>query len=261
VWCHAASSLAWVASAGFTWSSVAGRPRCAGSPRCRSRSPPSRGERACARAEKHESRDVRRSSRDVPLGVERVAELVRGEDVPAAVPHVRRYRGHRVEDPLHARPDPLLRPATGAHGDVARPGQVQQVGTLGLVELQRSGERGDEGAVRIKELTEGVGADAVLECVGTGESLLQALRSIPPGDGRLGWCPARGGSADAGLVLAECGRARRTRARCRTCWTWCRTAASIRARCSTWCCPWTRSPKVTAPWTSAAPWTVLLLRP
>jgi threonine dehydrogenase-like Zn-dependent dehydrogenase len=36
-------------------------------------------------------------------------------------------------------------------------------------------ERGDEGIARIKELTKGVGADSVLECVGTKESMNQAL--------------------------------------------------------------------------------------
>ncbi len=42
-------------------------------------------------------------------------------------------------------------------------------------------ERGDDGVARIKHLTDDVGADAVLECVGTGESMLQALRSVRPG--------------------------------------------------------------------------------
>jgi threonine dehydrogenase-like Zn-dependent dehydrogenase len=50
-------------------------------------------------------------------------------------------------------------------------------------------ERGEAGIARIKELTEGVGADAVLECVGTGESMLQALRSTRPG-GMVGWVGA-----------------------------------------------------------------------
>jgi threonine dehydrogenase-like Zn-dependent dehydrogenase len=36
-------------------------------------------------------------------------------------------------------------------------------------------ERGDDGVARIKDLTDGVGADAVLECVGTQESMLQAI--------------------------------------------------------------------------------------
>lgn len=42
-------------------------------------------------------------------------------------------------------------------------------------------ERGDEGVARIKELTSGIGADAVLECVGTQESMMQAIRSTRPG--------------------------------------------------------------------------------
>src|SRR5712672_2542102 len=42
-------------------------------------------------------------------------------------------------------------------------------------------ERGDQGVERIKALTKGVGADAVLECVGTQESMMQAIRSTRPG--------------------------------------------------------------------------------
>ena len=42
-------------------------------------------------------------------------------------------------------------------------------------------ERGDEGVARVKDMTDGVGGDAVLECVGTGESMTQALRSTRPG--------------------------------------------------------------------------------
>ena len=42
-------------------------------------------------------------------------------------------------------------------------------------------ERGKEGAGRIKELTSGVGADAVLECVGTDGSMRQAFACARPG--------------------------------------------------------------------------------
>ena len=42
-------------------------------------------------------------------------------------------------------------------------------------------ERGDEGVARIKDLTNGTGADSVLECVGTQESMLQAIRATRPG--------------------------------------------------------------------------------
>jgi threonine dehydrogenase-like Zn-dependent dehydrogenase len=44
-------------------------------------------------------------------------------------------------------------------------------------------ERGDEGVARIKDMTNGIGADSILECVGTQESMMQAIRSIRPG----GW--------------------------------------------------------------------------
>lgn len=42
-------------------------------------------------------------------------------------------------------------------------------------------ERGDDGVARIKELTDGIGADAVLECVGTQEAMMQAIGSARPG--------------------------------------------------------------------------------
>lgn len=47
-------------------------------------------------------------------------------------------------------------------------------------------ERGDAGVARIKELTHGVGADSVLECVGTQESMMQALNCARPG-GAIGF--------------------------------------------------------------------------
>jgi threonine dehydrogenase-like Zn-dependent dehydrogenase len=47
-------------------------------------------------------------------------------------------------------------------------------------------ERGDEGVARIKELTNGIGADSVLECVGTRESMIQAIGCTRPG-GSVGY--------------------------------------------------------------------------
>src|SRR5919202_1341264 len=47
-------------------------------------------------------------------------------------------------------------------------------------------ERGDEGVARVKDLTKGIGADSVLECVGTQESMMQAIRSTRPG-GSVGY--------------------------------------------------------------------------
>ncbi|GGJ41710.1 hypothetical protein GCM10010121_060960 [Streptomyces brasiliensis] len=47
-------------------------------------------------------------------------------------------------------------------------------------------ERGEEGVARIKDLTDGIGADAVLECVGTAQAMQQALHSARPG-GNVGF--------------------------------------------------------------------------
>lgn len=42
-------------------------------------------------------------------------------------------------------------------------------------------ERGDEGVARILDMTKGIGADCVLECVGTQESMMQAIRTARRG--------------------------------------------------------------------------------
>ncbi|MEH3034474.1 MAG: zinc-dependent alcohol dehydrogenase family protein [Aeromicrobium erythreum] len=46
--------------------------------------------------------------------------------------------------------------------------------------------RGREGAKEVKELLDGIGADCVLECVGTKESMKQAFQSLRPG-GTVGY--------------------------------------------------------------------------
>jgi hypothetical protein len=47
-------------------------------------------------------------------------------------------------------------------------------------------ERGDAGVSRVKELTKGISADSVLECVGTQEAMTQALGCVRPG-GSIGF--------------------------------------------------------------------------
>ena len=47
-------------------------------------------------------------------------------------------------------------------------------------------ERGKDGAAQVREMLGGLGADHVLECVGTGESMKQALLTVRPG-GRVGY--------------------------------------------------------------------------
>ena len=56
-------------------------------------------------------------------------------------------------------------------------------------------ERGAEGVARIKELFDGIGPDCVLECVGTKESMDQALRSARPG-GTVGYVGAPNGGSE-----------------------------------------------------------------
>src|SRR5438552_2957576 len=47
-------------------------------------------------------------------------------------------------------------------------------------------ERGDEAVALVKDLTKGIGADSVLECVGTQQSMAQAISSTRPG-GHIGY--------------------------------------------------------------------------
>lgn len=56
-------------------------------------------------------------------------------------------------------------------------------------------ERGTEGVERIRGMFDGVGADVVLECVGTKESMDQALRSARPG-GQVGYVGVPNGGAE-----------------------------------------------------------------
>jgi threonine dehydrogenase-like Zn-dependent dehydrogenase len=65
-------------------------------------------------------------------------------------------------------------------------------------------ERGREGAQKVRELLGGVLADSVLECVGTKESMDQALRCTRPG-GSLGYVgvPAGGPELPIGVLFAK----------------------------------------------------------
>ena len=56
-------------------------------------------------------------------------------------------------------------------------------------------ERGDAGVDRVKALFDGIGADCVLECVGTKESMDQAIRSTRPG-GTVGYVGSPNGGSE-----------------------------------------------------------------
>ncbi|MEI9419299.1 zinc-dependent alcohol dehydrogenase family protein [Mesorhizobium sp. Cs1321R2N1] len=61
-------------------------------------------------------------------------------------------------------------------------------------------ERGDEGVERILEMTSGIGADAVLECVGSETSMWQAIKSARPG-GKIGYVGVPHGVSLDGAAL------------------------------------------------------------
>jgi threonine dehydrogenase-like Zn-dependent dehydrogenase len=61
-------------------------------------------------------------------------------------------------------------------------------------------ERGEEGVDRIKEMTKGIGADSVLECVGTQQSMSQALGATRPG-GYMSYVGVPHGVAFDGLQI------------------------------------------------------------
>jgi threonine dehydrogenase-like Zn-dependent dehydrogenase len=69
--------------------------------------------------------------------------------------------------------------AMSRHDDRQR--LAREFGATDIVE-----ERGDAGVERIKEMTDGLGADSVVEAVGTQESMLQALHATRPG-GHVGF--------------------------------------------------------------------------
>jgi threonine dehydrogenase-like Zn-dependent dehydrogenase len=58
----------------------------------------------------------------------------------------------------------------------ARQKLAREYGATDIVE-----ERGEAGIARVKDLTKGTGVDSALECVGTQESMMQAINSTRPG--------------------------------------------------------------------------------
>jgi hypothetical protein len=75
---------------------------------------------------------------------------------------------------------PARRPAGGG----------RRFGATDVVEL-----RGADGAAALRELFGGVGPDAVLECVGTQESMAQALATVRPG-GNVGYVGVPAGAPE-----------------------------------------------------------------
>jgi len=78
--------------------------------------------------------------------------------------------------------------AMSRHAD--RQAVAREFGATDVVE-----ERGYEGVARVEDLLGGIGADAVLECVGTKESMQQAIDAARPG-GRVGYVGVPSGGAE-----------------------------------------------------------------
>jgi threonine dehydrogenase-like Zn-dependent dehydrogenase len=72
---------------------------------------------------------------------------------------------------------------------------AREYGATDIVE-----ERGEDGVVTIKELTDGLGADSVIEAVGTQESMMQAIGATRPG-GHVGFVGVGHGVAVPGMEL------------------------------------------------------------
>jgi threonine dehydrogenase-like Zn-dependent dehydrogenase len=77
----------------------------------------------------------------------------------------------------------------------SRQALAREFGATDIVE-----ERGAAGIARVKELFDGIGPDCVLECVGTQESMDQALRSVRPG-GMVGYVGVPSGGAELPIGL------------------------------------------------------------
>jgi threonine dehydrogenase-like Zn-dependent dehydrogenase len=78
--------------------------------------------------------------------------------------------------------------AMSRHAD--RQAIAKEFGATDIVE-----ERGDDGVARVKELFGAIGPEFVLECVGTKESMDQAIRSVRPG-GMVGYVGVPNGGAE-----------------------------------------------------------------
>jgi threonine dehydrogenase-like Zn-dependent dehydrogenase len=83
--------------------------------------------------------------------------------------------------------------AMSRHAD--RQAVAREFGATDIVE-----ERGPEGIAAIKKLFDGIGPDCVLECVGTKESMDQALRSARPG-GMVGYVGVPNGGSELPIGL------------------------------------------------------------
>src|SRR5438477_85081 len=120
-------------------------------------------------------RDIRFEDRETPKIVEPTDAIIRISLTCVCGSDLWPYRGLQ---PIEG-PTPMGHEYCGVVEEVGgavrsvKPGQFV-IGSFATSDVVA--ERGDEGVKRIVDMTGGVGADSVLECVGTQQSMMQAIR-------------------------------------------------------------------------------------
>ena len=105
-----------------------------------------------------------------PRAPKLLVEQLRERFTPFAAPKQTRF------NPGELSTEELVKLGLPPKPDAGRQKLAREFGATDIVT-----ERGDDGVARIKELTNGIGGDSVLECVGTQESMMQAIQSTRPG--------------------------------------------------------------------------------
>src|SRR5437763_736407 len=137
--------------------------------------------------------DIRVEERDDPKIVEPTDAIIRLSATCICGSDLWPYRGEAGDEPA-----PMGHEAVGLHPVLA----PHRLGAERIIVMSRHEsrqklaldygatdivqERGDEGAARIKDLTDGLRAHSTIEAVGTRESMLQAIASTRPG-GHIGY--------------------------------------------------------------------------
>src|SRR5437763_1382579 len=112
-------------------------------------------------------RDVRFEERESPKIVEPTDAIIRISLTCVCGSDLWPYRGLQpINGPTPMGPEQII--AMSRHGK--RQKLAREFGATDIV-----AERGDEGVTRIMDMTNGIGADSVLECVGTQQSMMQAI--------------------------------------------------------------------------------------
>jgi len=130
----------------------------------------------------HGPRDIRFEERDAPKVVEPTDAIIKISATCVCGSDLWPYRGLNPGDGAVGLLAVLSAKQMGAERIIAmsrHPSRQKLAREFGATSIVT--ERGAEGVARIKDLTNGIGADAVLECVGTQESIQQAIQSARKG--------------------------------------------------------------------------------